>query len=755
MSVQDEIARLTGKLVFEVSSAPLTKFLGMLKQASQQMQSVGRQAEQLQTRLNKAFGVSSKGLGSERIKLNADIRRSLDKELATETKLSKLRRQQFQTSLAEQKLVATGERQQAWLLTDKLKAQSQSAVLASKQYKAQQEALKVDLGRARVTATSEQSAIRQARLQDILRRRQADTIRLQQKAASHQSALQRAEAALQNARASGARAAERYEATKAATAVREARAAVKHDQSSQRFAFAAERHEAWKARQSEPKPFNLGGMAVGLSAVTAALYGVVRGVTYLGERIAQRQESASGAEQFNTALQSAGGKNPANQKFARDQFVDISNKYGMEVSVETAKSFAMFVQGQLALGKTLTQATKMFEDQSAVFRAASLDKQAQTRAAYQLNQIRAKGRPEGSDVNDLGDALGAPVMAAIRQAAASRLGFKGKAQEQVAWFKQAVTDAKITAADFDQGMTNFLSANGDLLARQMNSIQAAQQRVENQTYLNDNATNSDSELKLEVLDRVKALGELDQAIQPLKKSFMELDKGLTSFNTSLIRMLIGHDANGNATPNAMQKDPNALPGTVGAALGPRLKPASPNEQASLDDRARPGLLNGLRRLFTGASLADDQSAAKDNRERWAGGHINPVQRESFDVFRINSPDLGKDSENVADGKLRQFRMPEPLTAKDIMVASEQQRKQTLLPSDWLLPTDPNSGVINKPTGNVDQSMHTDIQVDVTVNALDPNGRELGNAIGDAVSEKVDEKLSQMLRTARAAQTEVE
>jgi hypothetical protein len=748
MSVQDEIARLTGKLVFEVSSAPLTKFLGMLKTAETAMARVGKEAQQLQAQLNKTFGVSSKGLGSERIKLNADIRRSLDKELATETKLSKLRRQQFAERLAQQRLIASGTKQESWLQSAALKDQVQRAVVAAKLQKVQQETIKTKLGEAKLQGAAEQSALRQARLADILQKRQARTVQLQQQAVLAQNKFQRAETALNNARASGIRQAERYEASKVAAAVREARAAVKHDQSSQRFAFAAERHEAWKARQSEPKPFNLGGMVVGLSAVTAALYGVVRGVTYLGERITQRQESASGAEQFNTALQSAGGKNPANQKFARDQFVGVSNKYGMEVSVETAKSFAMFVQGQLALGKTLTQATKMFEDQSAVFRAASLDKQAQTRAAYQLNQIRAKGRPEGSDVNDLGDALGAPVMAAIRQAAASRLGFKGKAQEQVAWFKQAVTDAKITAADFDQGMTNFLSANGDLLARQMNSIQATQQRVENQAYLNDNVTNSDSELKLEVLDRLKALAELDQAVQPLKKSFMELDKGMTAFNTSLIRMLIGHDANGNATPNAMSKDANPTPGSVGAALGPRLKPASPNEQASLDDRARPGLLNGLRRLFTGASLADDQSAAKDNRERWAGGHINPVQRESFDVFRIGSPDLGKDPEN---GKMTQFRMPQPLTAKDIMVAAEQQRKQTLLPSDWMSAEDPNNGRIIKPAeSKIDQS-HTEVNVSVNVDARGMDATE----VKQLSAETFHDEFNKVLRTVRADQTEIE
>jgi tape measure domain-containing protein len=755
MSLQEEVARLTGKLVFEVSSAPLTKFLGMLKTAETAMARVGKEAQQLQAQLNKTFGVSSKGLGSERIKLNADIRRSLDKELATETKLSKLRRQQFAEGLAQQRLIAAGTKQESWLQSAALKDQVQRAVVAAKLQKVQQETIKTKLGEAKLQGAAEQSALRQARLADILQKRQAKTVQLQQQAVLAQNKFQRSETALNNARASGIRQAERYEASKAAAAVREARAAVKQDHAAQRMVFAAEKHQAWKDRANAPKEMNFGSLAVGLSSASAALYGLVQGVSYLSERIQQRQESASTAESFNSALQSAGGKNIHNQQFARDQFVDISNKYGQEVSVETAKSFALFIQGQLALGKTLTQATKMFEDQSATFRAAALDKEQQKRAAYQLNQIRAKGKPEGSDVNDLFDAVGGVVAASIRQAAATRLNFKGKVEEQAGWFKKSVTDGKIKAADFDQGMTNFLQSNLDLLGRQMNSIAANQQRAENQAYLNDNTVNTNAELKAVILDRIKAENELNMAMQPLKNTLMEFDQGLTKFNTSLIRMLIGHDANGNAVPTAMQKDPNALPGTVGAALGPRLKPASPNEQVSLDDRAKPGLLNGLRRLFTGVTIEDDQSAAKDNRERWAGGHINPVQRESFDVFRINSPDLGKDSENVADGKLRQFRMPQPLTAKDIMVASEQQRKQTLLPSDWLLPSDPNSGVINKPTGNVDQSMHTDIKVDVTVNALDPNGRELGNAIGDAVSEKVDEKLSQMLRTARAAQTEVE
>lgn len=754
MSVNENIATLTGKLVFDVNAAPLGKFLSMLKAAEASMARVGKSAEQVQAKLNKAFNVNSKAASAEKLKLDAQIRKSLDKELSTETKLSRLRRQQFATQIAEQRLVSAGIKQEAWLQTNALKTQQQQAVLLSKQHKAQQEALKVELGKAKLNTTAEQSQLRQARLADILQKRQARTVALQQQAAAHQTKLQRAEVALQNARANGIRQAERWAANKAASATREARAAVKHDQSSQRFAFAAERHQAWQARQNAPKEMNFGSLAVGLSAASAAVYGLVKGVSYLNERIQLRQESASTAESFNTALQSAGGKNPKNQKFARDQFIDISNKYGQEVSVETAKSFALFIQGQLALGKTLTQATKMFEDQSATFRAAALDKEAQKRAAYQLNQIRAKGKPEGSDVNDLFDAVGGVVAASVRQAAATRLNFKGKVEEQAGWFKKAVTDGKILAKDFDVGMANFLKANLDLLDKQMGSIAAAQQRVENSAYLNDNAVNTNGELKAVILDRIKAEGELNQALQPLKESLMKFDEGLTSFNTSLIRWMIGRNPDGTEAPNALHKDPNPRPGSVGAALGPRLKPAAPDEQANLDDRAKPGLWNGLRRLITGSSVAEDQTAADENRERWGGGKfkINPIETGNFDIFRLTSPDLGKDPEDET-GKLRQFRPYQPYTSADIMEgAAALQRNNNPITPAYIAPGDISNPSADRVAGNIDQS-HTEFNIDVTVNAREPDPD--GRAIGEEVGKQVDMRVRQLLQETRGGQKEIE
>lgn len=741
---EEIIAQLVGVLKFAVDSSGLQRFTQMMKTAESQMARLGKQAEQLQTKLGKAFNVTGKSAG--KLKLDADIRRSLDKELAAETKLSKLRRQQFTTELQHQKLISAGTKQEAWLQSAALKDQIQRAVVAAKQQRVQQESLKTKLGEAKLQGAAEQSQLRQARLADILQKRQARTVQLQQQAILQQTKFQRAETALNNARQAGIRQAERWATTKATTAAREARATERYQQQAQRFSFAAERHEAWKARQAEPKSMDFGGFAVGVTAASAALYGLVRGVSYLGERVKQRQEDASGAEQFDTALQQSGGKNPINQKFARDRYIDISNKYGQEISVESAKAFALFVQGQLALGKTLTQATKMFEDQSATFRAAALDKEAQKRAAYQLNQIRAKGKPEGSDVNDLFDAVGGVVAASIRQAAATRLNFKGRVEEQAGWFKKAVTDGKILAKDFDTGMSNFLKANQDILAQQMGSISAAQQRAENQSYLNDNAINSSQELKGVILERIQAERDLNTAMQPFKETLALFDLGLTKVATSMLRLAANRNVDGTEKTDQQQLQDRMS--TSDIAVDTKMVGVGDYSAVNGDVQHQGGPIGKFWNWLL--SVEDYSKGGEANKLKALEMNIAGLQFSSLDAskFGAEPPD--------ETGKMKQFRLPPAYTAEDIMdAAAQQQRRQTALPSDWLLPSDPNSNVLNKPIGNVDQSTHTDIKVDVTVNALDPNGRELGNAIGDAVSEKVDARLKQVLLTARANQQEVQ
>ncbi|MDP1007846.1 hypothetical protein, partial [Klebsiella pneumoniae] len=74
---------------------------------------VGKQADALSAKLNKAFGVKQNS--AQRTKLDTDLRRSLDKELSAELKLSRLKRSNIAAQLASQKLVATGKREEVFL----------------------------------------------------------------------------------------------------------------------------------------------------------------------------------------------------------------------------------------------------------------------------------------------------------------------------------------------------------------------------------------------------------------------------------------------------------------------------------------------------------------------------------------------------------------------------------------------------------------------------------------------------------------
>jgi hypothetical protein len=180
--------------------------------------------------------------------------------------------------------------------------------------------------------------------------------------------------------------------------------------------------------------------------------------------------------------------------------------------------------------------------------------------------ITAKGKPEGSDVNDLFDATGGVVASAIRQAAATRLNFKGPVEQQAGWFKSAVTGGQILAKDFDTGMSNYLKANQDVLAQQMKSIDAEQTRADNQRYVGDSRINSDIELTQAVQDSIKAHRELYDSMKPVREGMLSLDIVLTKLMTSVLRWLFEKDPENSGkrvdslSPEKPTIDVNALTG---------------------------------------------------------------------------------------------------------------------------------------------------------------------------------------------------
>jgi hypothetical protein len=751
--IHENIATLTGSLKFLIDIAGLRKFSAMLASADKQMQQFSKQAEALQKKLNMKFGVTG---NAAQAKIDGAIQKSLDKQIATKQKLSRLQHAQNTAAISQRKLVATGQREEAFLQSASLKQQVASAILAAKQQKVQQELLKTKLGEARVQATSEQSKIREARYADILLKRQAATVKLQQQAALHQTKFQRAEAALSSARASGIRQAERYTASKAAAAAREARAQVRQEQQAKRFDFSAERHEAWKAKQAEPQGAGFGGLTVGLGAAGAAVYALAEGIGYLNERINKRTEAASDNQQFDFTLMAA-GKNDKERARVKEAYIANSQEFGLKISRETAVAYSNQVQGFMAQGKSLEQAIQLQKDQAAVFRIGNLNKDQQYSAALQLNQGYGKDRFLGSDLRPLTDALGTRLTTILYQAIGKALGYKGDQSKLAGFVLEAQHDGKVNGAMVQQGMRDIVAQSPELLERHKHSLEAQAMRVENDQYLQGENINKDPELIAVLGERLTAEREVVEALKPLKDSLMEFDKGLTKFNTSVMRWMIGRNADGTESPNALHKDPNPHPGSVGAALGPRLKPAPLNEQGSLDERAQPGMWNSLRRFITGSTIEDDQTAADGNRERWGGGkfRINPIEAANFDVFRLGSSDLRADPENQADGNYRQFRQYtyQPLTSADIMRAADARVRQgQVLQPAYVGPGSEGSNGTSG-SGNVDQSMHTDIKVDVVVNAREPDPD--GKAIGEEVGKQVDLKVRQLLEQTRSAQKEIE
>ncbi|MDQ0121542.1 tape measure domain-containing protein [Pseudomonas lini] len=626
------IARLTGLLNFQVDLSGLTRFNASLNQVEQRMKAMSRQADQLAAKL----GMSPKARAQRQ---DASLRHGLNRELQLETAVAKAKRYTMTAELAQQKLQFAGAKQSAFFATQAIKDKQHAAVAEAKAHRAQVERLKAQGQEIKNTASLAAAKARQMVLEERLAQQQVKTATLQQKHVQSLTVTQRVELALEQARERSMRAAQKFQAAQQQAKLRDQRQTEAHQQRTERFNWAASRQTHWEANRNNPAKgadFGLGNFSIALGAAGAALYAMTSAVAYANERIKQRQTDASAAESLDTALETAGGKNPLNQKRARESFIEVSNKYGQEISVESAKVFANFVQTQIAIGKTLDQALKVYEDQSAVFRAADLDKEQQKRAAYQLGQIRAKGKPEGGDVNDLFDAVGGPVASSIRQAAATRLKFKGKTEEQAGWFKKAVTDGKILAKDFDQGMTNYLGANQDVLAKQMKSIAADQQRADNIKYMNANEINSSEELKGVIHERIQAERELAEAMKPVNALFLDLDIGLTKLKTAIVRFMTGQDADGNATTPEQK---SAALATAGGADGiitlPNQNTKPQTEQQRLDANAADPVSNVWNWMFGGK---DPKGIAEENRTRWGD-----VKVSEPNLFGLNQLSLKVDN----------------------------------------------------------------------------------------------------------------
>lgn len=652
-SHSEEIARLTGSLIFDVKTGPLLAFEAMLKRVQASMAGMMKTADDLNKRLDRKLGISAKRDASTAA--NAAAQKSLDKQIATEGKLSRLRQSQFRAALAEQKLTSAGKREESFLQSATLKQQVTAAVLSAKQHKAQQESLKVDLGRAKLQATAEQSKIREARLQDVLLRRQERTVQLQQQAALHQSKLQRAETSLLAARERGVRLAERHQQSRLLSATREARASTRGDQAAGRYDMQRERFSAWRARQDRPESSGLGGLAVGLGAAGAALYALTEAAGYLGERIKQRQEVASDAQQFHNALDSS-SEDPAIREKFRKAYIRDYQEFGQAISLETGRTYSNGVQGLMQKGYTPNEAIKVMRDRAALYRAGNLNTVQQESLNLQYGQVLAKGKAQGDDFKPIHVALGARLAGLVDIGAARYLGYKGKDEGASGFMLAKQKSGEITPRALDAGNAYAVDHSAEILKRHKSSLDAEQARVSNDEYLRSAGVNESPALISALGERLEAERQLIASTTGLQAAFRDFDTALVQLQTGMLRMMAGRNAdNSEKTPQQRAEEVGAGYMIEGSGVDPFALNgkggSSRTVQQQLDADVNDPVSKLWRLLGVGKNL---QQVAKDNRERWDKVGFSDqapwdIRPQALDTSGLNTralPDFGKHLEDL-------------------------------------------------------------------------------------------------------------
>lgn len=632
----ETIARLTGLLTFNVDMAGLHRFTSGMETARRKMMQLSQEATQLEKRLNMKLGIKTNS--ADRDKLDKQVRASLDKELKAEVLVQRARRATMSADLASQKLTLAGSKQQAYIVSQSLRDQQQQAVLESKRQKARADQLKASGIAAKNENALATAKLRQAKLETTLSQTQQKTVILQNKQLQSMTSMQRAEVALQQLRERGQRAVERHVSITSAAKTRDQRQTEKHQQQAERFQWQQARQQVWQANQNRPKAVESGmsgvGMLAGFGAVGAGLWAATAAIQKVGEHLGQVQTRVSDNQQFSNIIEQSAGQNPANKKFAKDEFLRISEKYGTEISNESAKGYRTFVLAQLSRGKGISDATKMFETQQSAFRGTGMNVEEQRRAALQLQQVRAKGKADGEDLNTLSEA--APLLVdPIRKAWAERNKHKldGTLERD---FRASTKKQNLLAVDFDRGLEIFNRDNAPAIVKQSASIDANATRLSNTQFLQQQDIDSNPELIASVNNRIRAETELTEAMKPLKEATAQLDTAFMNAAASFLRFTMGKD---ETSADAGKKIDLLTPDMP--AIDPRaLTNAQPNTGKKVEDPVS----NFWRKVLS----LDVEGPASNLKVP----EKNPF---SFNMPAINMDKFKLDADDVADGVFRRFR----------------------------------------------------------------------------------------------------
>lgn len=613
MSINEEVAKLTARLVWSVDVGPLRQFSQMLARSQKQMTAMAKQADALSTKLGKSFGL--KVDTTARDKLDKQLRTSLDRELRGEVLLQKAKRATFQAELQGQRLQFAGQKEAAFLATAALKDRQHLAVLDAKKQAAQAAKLKVQGLAIKNEDALAQAKARQVRAESILAAQQQKTLNLQAQQQKTLTATQRIEQAMIEGRARGQRAAIRFAETQAAQKVRAQRQDVAFQQRAERHAAFQARQVQWEANRNKPAPstgfLGLGTGALAVGGAAAGVAAIVGAISALGARMAAVQDRVSDSQSWANTIEQSGGKNPANRDFAKSEFLRITDKYGTSAGLDEAKEYRTFLLHQMAVGKSISQSTKMYETQMAAFRGAGMSKTEMARANIQLTQVRAKGKGDTEDINTFSEA--APLLVdPIKQAWAERNKHKLDADLEKD-FRASFKVGNLKAVDFERGLEIFNRDNKPAIEKQSSSIDSNATRLANQQYLQQQGIDQNAQLIDSINERLKSEMDLNEAMKPLKDTAVQLDIALNKLATSVLRMSMGKSATGEAMTPEDRARQIGNAGVDGVLTLPGGSSDTRTTQQKLDADARDPISKLWRLLGVGKDL---QSVADDNRKRW-------------------------------------------------------------------------------------------------------------------------------------------
>lgn len=555
----ETIARLVGKLQFQVDPSQLQRFNQMMTAASQKMAKLGAEYTKLAQSMTKGLKVKidTSAVDKAKAKLNS----AMNRELKAETALQGAQRQTFTSKISQQKLVYAGEKERANLVTALVKDQQQAAVIASKAYNSQQQANGIT--RQQVASQSQLTALqaKQARLAQIHAKTKAITQKADAANLLTQSKAQQIQIVAARMAQQQQHQAIQHQARMASLAAAATAKQTAANNAQQKHQWAQQKQQVWQANQAAraAKAANasnggfVGGMAgimrggvggIGAEIVTAlgpigialaaATAGVSMAVSKMNERIEARQANVIEAQGFDNTFMSI-SKNQEIANSFRNAFIKTQNENGGVVDIDTAKDFRTLAINMAAAGKTKDQIVSTWDTRQKAFSVAGTTKEDNKELNKQLGQMASDGTGAASDANIINDRMPMLTPYVVREYMKDH-GIKDYNKGLGAYNKDLKGGKGVKFSWYDEGMKKLVAENAESLERNRNSVASNQQRADTQTYLQANGINSDPAMAAALNERTEANNRLTASMQPLNQESERLDRNFTKLSTGFINL---------------------------------------------------------------------------------------------------------------------------------------------------------------------------------------------------------------------------